>query len=122
MPSSGTPRGALGDQLVEAEPRMRAHRLGEGADAGQHDAVGARGRRRGRRVIAAVGADVLERLLDRAQVAHAVVDDGDPGSSLSVPLVDGHLGLLGSIATAPRSARAKALKLASITWWAFVPA
>ena len=68
------------------------------------------------------GADVLERLLDRAQVAHPVVEDRDPGAhSLSVPLVEGTPLSSGSIETATRRARAKALKQASIMWWALVP-
>ena len=64
-------------------------------------------------------ADVLERLLDAAAVAHAVVDDRD---HVSVPFVDGTPVSLGSTATATRSARANALKHASIMWWALVPA
>ena len=41
--------------------------------------------------------------------------------SVSVPLVDGTPGSSGSIETASRSARAKALKQASIMWCAFDP-
>ena len=73
-------------------------------------------------MIVARRADVLERLLDRAQVAHPVVEDRDPGAhSLSVPLVEGTPLSSGSIETATRRARAKALKQASIMWWALVP-
>ena len=96
---------ALGDQLVEPGSAEAAHRLREGADAGHDDAV-----RRADRVVVGgqqrVGADVLERLLDAAAVAHAVVDDGD---HVSVPLVDGIPVSVGSTATAARSARANAL-------------
>ena len=65
-------------------------------------------------------AHVRERLLDAAAVAHPVVGDRD--HEVSVPLVDGTPVSSGSIATATRSARANALKHASIMWCAFVPA
>ena len=55
------------------------------------------------------GADVLERLLDRAQVAHAVVEDGDHRS----PFVDGTPDTSGSSEHAWRRARANALNDAS---------
>ncbi len=78
------------------------------------------------RVIVGLGADVLERLLDRATVAHVVVDDRDArrprGAHVSVPLVLGTPTSVGSTDAAARSARAKALKTASIMWCAFVPA
>src|SRR5262249_56414647 len=95
--------------------------LREGAHAWQHDAGGL-----GDRVVV-VGDDrrgphVPERLLHRAQVAHAVVEDSDPGSAHRSPFVDGMPGELGSIATAARSARAKALKLASTMWCVLLPA
>ena len=44
------------------------------------------------------------------------------GLVVSVPFVDGTPVSVGSMATAARSARAKALKAASIMWWALVPA
>ena len=105
-PSTGTPaRGTFDDQLVEAPGAEAAHRLGERAHAGHHDPVG-----RADRVVvggqARVCADVLERLLDAAAVAHPVVDDRD---HVSVPLVDGMPVSVGSTATAARSARANAL-------------
>ncbi len=122
MPRIGTPTSTpLGDQLVEAALADPLHRPREGTDARQDDAVGgahlggvvADRRRR---------ADVLQRLLDRAQVAHPVIEDRDPGRhSLSVPFVEGTPLSSGSIETATRRARAKALKLASIMWWALVP-
>ena len=123
MPRIGTPasrRSAISSSSPQlADP---LHRLREGADAGQDHAVGGAHR-------VGVGgdrrrdADVLERLLDRAQVAHPVVEDRDPrvAHSLSVPLVEGTPLSSGSIETATRRARAKALKQASIMWWALVP-
>ena len=74
----------------------------------------------GSAVMTRLGAHVRERLLDAAAVAHPVVGDRD--HEVSVPLVDGTPVSSGSIATAPRSARANALKHASIMWCAFVPA
>ena len=64
-------------------------------------------------------ADLLERLLDRAPVAHPVVEHRDRGAVGSlmrsdVPLVLGTPDSVGSSATAARSARATALKIASI--------
>src|SRR4051812_42530259 len=109
-----------GDQLVEPDLVDAAHRLREGADARQDHAV--------RRLDAvAVGCDLglrpdlLQRLLDGAQVAHPVIEDGDPGHSVRVPLVEGTPLSSGSIETATRSARANALKDASIMWWALEP-
>ena len=119
-PSSGAPDAAR-SRSSSSSPSARdvAHRLRERADAGQDHAVGGADR-----VVVArdhrARADVLERLLDAAPVAHPVVDDRDHASS--VPLVDGTPVSRGSTATAARSARANALKHASIMWWAFVPA
>ena len=90
MPRTGDARGAsLLDQLVEPTLADPLHRPREGADAGQDDAVGVTGPvgvggDPGR------GADVLERLLDRPQVSHPVVEDRDPGHRLS--LTEGPLG------------------------------
>ena len=107
--------GALDQRLAQAGPLQVAHRLRERADARQDDRarvahVGGDHR---------LGADVRERLLDAAPVAHPVVGDRD---HVSVPFVDGTPVSSGSIATAARSARASALKHASIMWCAFVPA
>ena len=124
-------RGPLGDQLVEPGRADPLHRPREGADAGQDQAVGG-AHSSGSAQIVAARADVLERLLDRAQVPHPVVQDqirraAAPrrgrldAHSLSVPLVEGTPVSSGSIETATRSARAKALKEASIMWWALVP-
>ena len=68
-------------------------------------------------------AEVLERLLDRPPVAHPIIDEPDHGEvgarpTYNTPFVEGTPVSVGSIATAARSARAKALKDASIMWWA----
>ena len=62
-------------------------------------------------------ADVLQRLLGRAQVADPVVEHGDLDHRL--PLVEG----IPPPSTAPRRAahRATPLKLASSMWWVFLP-
>ena len=110
----------LGDQLVEPGLVDPAHRLRERPHAREDHAV--RGLNPG-----AIGGDLslrpdpLQRLLDRAKVPHPVVEDRDPGHSVSVPLVDGTPLSPGSMETASRRARANALKLASIMWWAFEP-
>src|SRR4051794_34528162 len=107
---------ALDQLLAEAAGLEVAHRLRKRADAGQHDRGGVAdvGRDHGLR------AHVRQRLLHAAAVAHAVVGDRD--HEFSVPFVDGTPVSSGSIETAARSARANALKQASIMWWAFVPA
>ena len=103
----GTPAAARSrDQLVEPERAQAAHRLREGADAGDDDARGRRDAASWSPVIDRLGADVRERLLDRAAVAHPVVDDRDHRSALG----GRDARLVGSIATATRSARANALK------------
>ena len=97
MPRIGTPGlAALGDQLVEAAARGSAP-----SPAGRRRRRAGSGRRRratssASSVIVAVDADVLQRLLDRAQVAHPVVEDRDPGRSFAQrPLGRGHAALLG---------------------------
>src|SRR3954447_9080445 len=64
-----------------------------------------------------VGTDRRERLVDRDEVARAVIDDGDPGSRgphhPSEPLVDATPSRRGSISQATRSARPSALNAAS---------
>ena len=111
---------ALVQQLVEPERADRLHRLAERAHAREDDQRGVAdavvvGRPVGRR------ADVLERLLDAAEVAHAVVDDRD--ARHRSPLVDGIAPpASGSIATAWRSARANALNAASTMWCGLRPA
>ena len=58
----------------------------------------------------------------RVQRIRSGLAGGDENEySVSVPLVEGTPVSSGSIATASRSARAKALKAASIMWWALEP-
>src|SRR5262249_2129393 len=93
------------------------HRLGERADAGQDEAVDAV-ERRGVVAHHDLGADVLERLLHRAAVAHAVVDQANAHAhAVNVPFVDGTPGPVGAVATAAPSARAVALDAPSLMWW-----
>src|SRR5207253_137548 len=116
---------ALADQLDQPQLAEVAHRQRKRADAGEHQAlagpqlVGVGGDRR-------AGAGLLQRLLDRAAVAHPVVDHADPRGAwgvgrahTSVPFVLGTPRSVGSSATAARSARAAALNAASIKWWTF---
>ena len=121
---------ALAQQLVEAELAQVAP-----SRAGRRPRRAAPGRRPR---AAAVGvaaddgarADVLERLLHRAAVAHAVVDDGDLHAARrsgrlmrsASPSCSARPSRWGRCATAWRSARANALKAASIMWWALLPA
>ena len=128
MPSSGVPASnALEQQLVQPSSR----RFASPAGTPRRRARPAR-RRPAARVIAADArprADVLERLLDRAAVAHPVVDDRDvTGSSISEPprrssgerpLRARHAASRSGRSRPPaRSARANALNAASIMWWA----
>jgi hypothetical protein len=106
----------LADRLDETELMQIAHRQRKRPDARQDEPVGSP-------QLVAVGRDrrprarVLERLLDRAAIAHPVIDHADarPGAHTSVPFVLGTPVSLGSTATAARSARAVALNAASIT-------
>ena len=67
-----------------------------------------------------VGAEVLQRLLGRAEVADAVVEDGDHAPEPHrVPFVEGTPPP--STRTASRSARATPLNDASRMWWALRP-
>ena len=101
---------------IKAKLGELAHRVREGAHPGDHEAV--RGVDHGR--IASdlrLRTDRLQRLLHRAPVAHPVVQDSDARAGVQdrVPFVLGTPCSVGSIAVAARSARAKALKTASIT-------
>ena len=121
-------RDALPQQLVQAKLAQAVHRARKRAHARHHEARGCPQLR----LVAAdarARADVLERLLHRAAVAHPIVDDRDLDRLLgrvdhhvSVPLVLGTPVSVGSIATAWRSARANALNAASIMWCALLPA
>ena len=86
MPRNGRPRvvDRLVDRLDHAGDRVEvAPAIGEGAVAGQDDAVGAARRRPDRLVTMTVSPEpagrdgVLERLARRVEIAGAVVDDGD---------------------------------------------
>src|SRR5204863_10030406 len=59
-------------------------------------------------------ADLIQRVLDRTQIARAVIEDGDHSS----PFVDGSWPRRRlSVEHAYFMARAKHLKMASILWW-----
>src|SRR5258706_718319 len=88
----------------------------EGADARQHDPVGVENRRDVARDLRPA-AHALEALLDAAKVPHAVIDDRDH----RLPLVDRTPLTRGSMRVAWPSARASALKQASMMWCGFSP-
>jgi hypothetical protein len=110
---------------------------------GEHDALGGGDARRiGGDEDVVAGRHVLDRLGDRAQVAHAVIDDGHVVIGLtrfstgrrprdaqpreqgnqSAPLVEGMVPAARSSGSAAmRSARAKALNTVSHWWWALSP-
>ncbi len=96
---------ALAQQLVEAQPAHVLHRLRHRAHAGQDDAVGLA---HARVLVGELGpgADVLERLVDRAQVAHAVVEDGERGGLTGRPWWRARPGR-GRRTRPPRAARAR---------------
>jgi hypothetical protein len=115
-PENGNARlEAFADELVEAQVTQVSHRPRKRSHPGHDEAV-ARAQLpvvvRDRRA----GADVLEGLLHRTAVAHAVVDDSDARTRsarrahVSVPLVLGTPVSVGSSCAAARSARANALK------------
>ena len=116
-------RRARASSSSRPSSRRLLHRPREGADAGQRPAPSAARSASGSALIARARADVLERLLDRAAVAHPVVDDRDldgvARSSRQRPLRARHAGLGRGRSRPPaRSARANALNAASIMWWA----
>ena len=122
MPSTGVPasmRSAI--SRSSSSSRDPLDRLRKGADSRQDHAVGFAGdvvvgRDHG------LGADSLQSLLDRPQVAHSVVEDRHARRRhVKVPFVLGTPLSSGSIETATRRARAKALNDASIRWWALDP-
>src|SRR5690606_30582661 len=114
-------RHELADGVGEPAALQAAHALAEVALAGEDEQVGGPGLvgvgREDR-----VGALVLERLHHRPDVARAVVQDDDPPTAHSTPLVDGICAArFGSRREAAPSARAAALKLASMMWCALAP-
>ena len=114
------------DRLDEAGDRREAGAaVGEGADAGEDDAVGPEhdvgvGGDDDGGAVAGLGGHALEALLGRVQVAAGIVDDRG-GHPERVPLVEGTPLPRGSGSTAVRSARATALKQASAMWWLLAP-
>ena len=115
MPRNGTPaRDALEQRFAHAELVERAHHLAEVADAGQDDLRGALRRPAASRTSSYSRADLVQRVLDRPQIAGAVIEDGDHSS----PLVEGSWSFSrASFEQAYFMARAKHLKIASILWW-----
>ena len=120
MPSTGVPR-AITSRSAASTPLL-AHGLGAGRHGPlprHHHPVG--GAHRGR----VAGhhhprPHLAQRVLHRAQVAGAVVDQRDgAGCAHSTPLVDG--SAVPSRTVAARRARATALKVASTTWWRLRP-
>src|SRR5260221_1818861 len=125
----------LGHRLAQAALVQAPHAVGHRPLPGKHDAVGradAFGIRGDLHLVA--GSDVDERLLHRAQVAHAVIDyryalaHGGGTRPLrgerrySVPLADGtRPAARASGSSAMRSARANALKTVSHWWCALSP-
>ena len=91
------------------------HAIGHRALTRKNDALGGGDDRRiGSHDYRLAARNVLQRLRHRAQIAHAVVDDGDTARGHSVPFVDGiKPAMRGSGVTAMRSARPKALKMVS---------
>src|ERR687897_753446 len=120
-PQHGHPRlESLADERVEAELAHAVHRTRKCPHAREDHAVG------DPYPLGVVGdlgagANSLERRLDRAQVAHPVVQHHHVRHYVSVPFVDGTPLSPGSICTAWRSALANALKHASTMWCAFDP-
>ena len=115
----------------------RAHAVAGGALAGKDNLVGVvnqPGVAAGHDA-RAFGADAVQRLLDRAQVAHAVIHNGDGGHRAgrggaaaggskrqSTPLVEGRpAAMRGSGSTAMRHALANALNTVSAMWWLLSP-
>src|SRR5207245_4273561 len=101
-------------RAVEAGRPQRLHTPAEVAHAREHDAGSAVDGSR-RRDEDGVGADALQPLLRRPEVADAVVENGDH----NVPLVEGMSPP--STRTASRNARATPLNDASNTWCGFLP-
>src|SRR5512140_427727 len=109
-------RDRLAQGLAEAALAEPAHEHAERALARHDDLVGA-GDGLGIAGDDHVAADLCERTLDGAQVPRADIDDGD--HVVSVPLVDGTAPpSRGSMRVAASHARANALKMHSIVWWA----
>src|SRR5690606_28610798 len=97
-----------------------AHAFGRGTDAGQDHPVGTL--QPGRTVDhLGLHAQAFQRVADRTEVGAAGIDDYNAFAARAhrTPLVDGRASP--SRRMAWRSARASALKLASILWWSLSP-
>ena len=80
IPRNGRPElDGVAHRLLQAGAAQRRHAGAEGPDAGQHDGDGI-GDQPAIGGQAGVGAEPLERLLRRVQVADAVVADRDEGT------------------------------------------
>ena len=114
--------GHMGQQrLDETAGAQVADAVAKGADAGEHHLVG-------RGDIPGIGADprreaeLLEGLLDAAQVAHLIINDIYHSQTYSsLPLLESTPSMRGSRPQASSRARAKALKTASMMWCRLSP-
>src|ERR1700674_2239794 len=108
--------GDVHDAPAEAVLRELFQGRRESPDSWQHDSFRLLELFRIRRELG-LGSHVRERPLDRADIAHAIVDDRDQPKS---PFEDGTPAASpGDIAS--RSARPRALNVASAMWWRFRP-
>src|SRR5688572_12835529 len=118
----GLAAGCLDDRFTRTAIRELAHAVAHGALPGDHHPV--RGddplRIRGHQNFG-IRRDMLDRLRHRAQISHAVIDDGD-FQTQSEPLVEGTTpAARGSGSAAIRSERANALNTVSHWWCALSP-
>src|SRR5690606_15510793 len=108
-------------QFVEAQAANLGHAVADRAHARKYHAIGFTDDLciAGHQHLA--GPNMLQRLGNRMQVAHAVIDNGN-GLHYRQPLVDGIWpAMRSSTASAIRRARPKALNTVSIWWWVLVP-
>ena len=109
-------RDVRADRLREPQAVEAPHGIGEGPVPGNDQGTSAR---HGPGVIGDddLGGEHGQRLPDAAEVAPAVVDDGDH----KTPLVESTPSMRGFIREASASARPNALNSASAMWWRFSP-
>src|SRR5690606_6087593 len=111
----------LADQTIEAQATDFGHAVTDRADAGEHHPVGLADHRGVAGDQHLAGADMLQGLGHRVQVAHAIVDNGDC-LHYRHPVVEGICpAMLSSSSPALRRARPKALNTVSIWWWVLWP-
>src|SRR3990167_5786729 len=111
----------LADQLIETQTLDLGHAVADRTNPGEHHAIGFADHPGIAGHQHPAGADVLQGLGHRVQVAHAVIDNCDRLHQRQ-PLVDGICpAMRGSSSTAMRRARPKALNTVSIWWWVLVP-